>query len=54
MKLFARSRSSLDTVTSLFVEFLLSRLAELVAELEAKGHVPPQRQPDKTDGVHFT
>ncbi|MFB4374972.1 LysR family transcriptional regulator [Agrobacterium sp. CR_3] len=54
MKLFARSRTSLDTVTSLFVEFILSRLVELVAELEARGHVPPQRQPDKAEGSHIT
>lgn len=54
MKLFARSRSSLDTVTSLFVEFLLSRLAELVTELETNGHVPSQRQLDRADSIHFT
>jgi DNA-binding transcriptional LysR family regulator len=42
MKLFARSRATLDTATSLFVEFLLSELGTQVAELEAKGHVPPQ------------
>ena len=44
MKLFARSRATLDTATSLFIEFLLSELGALVDELEAKGHVPPQRQ----------
>ncbi|NTJ43591.1 LysR family transcriptional regulator [Agrobacterium larrymoorei] len=54
MKLFARSRSSLDTATSLFVEFLLSQLAEIVADLEVKGHVPPQRQSDKGEGSHST
>jgi DNA-binding transcriptional LysR family regulator len=43
MKLFARARATLDTATSLFVEFLLTELEGLVAELEAKGHVPPQR-----------
>lgn len=43
MKLFARARATLDTATSLFVEFLLTELEELVAELEEKGHVPPQR-----------
>jgi len=42
MKLFARSRATLDTATSLFVEFLLSELASIVAELQAKGHVPAQ------------
>lgn len=42
MKLFARSRTALDTATSLFLEFLLSELAAMVAELQAKGHVPPQ------------
>ena len=44
MKLFARSRATLDTATSLFVEFLLSELSGLVGELQAKGHVPPQPQ----------
>ncbi|MGF9692047.1 LysR family transcriptional regulator [Rhizobium sp. 0TCS1.26] len=43
MKLFARARATLDTATSLFLEFLLTELEELVAELEEKGHVPPQR-----------
>lgn len=52
MKLFARSRSSLDTASSLFVEFLLSQLVELVRNLEAKGYVPPQRQVDRTDSIH--
>ncbi|AYD02008.1 LysR family transcriptional regulator [Neorhizobium sp. NCHU2750] len=47
MKLFARSRSTLDTATSLFIEFLLAELVELVAELEAKGHVPLQRQAER-------
>ncbi|MNL89532.1 hypothetical protein D3C87_2199070 [compost metagenome] len=42
MKLFARSRATLDTATSLFVEFLLSELIAIVSELEAKGHVPTQ------------
>ncbi|MCC2611335.1 LysR family transcriptional regulator [Neorhizobium sp. Rsf11] len=42
MKLFARSRATLDTATSLFVEFLLSELIAIVSELEAKGHVPMQ------------
>ncbi|WP_037076859.1 LysR family transcriptional regulator [Neorhizobium vignae] len=42
MKLFARARTTLDTATSLFVEFLLSELAAMVAELQAKGHLPPQ------------
>lgn len=42
MKLFARSRATLDTATSLFIEFLLAELTELVVELEAKGHVPMQ------------
>ncbi|MBW6421424.1 LysR family transcriptional regulator [Rhizobium sp. XQZ8] len=42
MKLFARSRTALDTATSLFLEFLLSELGAMVAELQAKGHVPPQ------------
>ncbi|SMF03587.1 LysR family transcriptional regulator [Neorhizobium sp. CSC1952] len=44
MKLFARSRATLDTATSLFVEFLLSELAAIVAELQSKGHVPAQSQ----------
>lgn len=44
MKLFARSRSPLDTATSLFVEFLLSELSELIADLLEKGHVPPQEK----------
>ncbi|WP_117191737.1 LysR family transcriptional regulator [Rhizobium terrae] len=42
MKLFARSRTALDTATSLFLEFLLSELAAMVSELQAKGHLPPQ------------
>ena len=42
MKLFARSRATLDTATSLFLEFLLSELGAMVAELQAKGHLPPQ------------
>lgn len=42
MKLFARSRTALDTATSLFLEFLLSELGAMVAELQAKGHVPSQ------------
>eukprot|EP00913_Durusdinium_trenchii_P008127 g7624.t1 len=40
MKLFARSRSTLDTATSLFIEFLLTELATIVAELQEKGHLP--------------
>ncbi len=44
LKIFARSRATLDTAASLFVEFLLGELSSLVVELEAKGHVPPQRQ----------
>lgn len=42
MKLVARSRATLDTATSLFVEFLLSELAAMVAELQGKGHLPAQ------------
>ncbi len=44
MKLFARSRTTLDTATSLFVEFLLAELTAIVAELQARGHVPAQPQ----------
>lgn len=44
MKLFARSRSPLDTATSLFVEFMLSELSALIADLLEKGHVPPQEK----------
>ncbi|MGK6312078.1 LysR family transcriptional regulator [Neorhizobium sp. DT-125] len=44
MRLFARSRATLDTATSLFVEFLLAELAAIVADLQAKGHVPAQSQ----------
>jgi DNA-binding transcriptional LysR family regulator len=44
MKIFARSRATLDTATSLFVEFLLSELNVIVAELQAKGHLPPHQQ----------
>ncbi|WP_337268281.1 LysR family transcriptional regulator [Oryzifoliimicrobium ureilyticus] len=39
MKLFARSRSPLDAVTSLFVEYLSTELLKLVQELESKGHI---------------
>lgn len=42
LKIFARSRATLDTAASLFVEFLLGELTVLVGELEAKGHVPKQ------------
>ncbi|UXS02324.1 LysR family transcriptional regulator [Agrobacterium tumefaciens] len=42
MKLFARSRSTLDTAASLYVEFLLSELSALVADLQKQGHVPLQ------------
>lgn len=42
LKLFARARATLDTATSLFIEFLLAELGGLVNELEAKGHVPVQ------------
>ncbi|MDH6265938.1 DNA-binding transcriptional LysR family regulator [Rhizobium sp. SG_E_25_P2] len=34
LKLFTRARASLDTVTSLFVEFLLGELVEMVRELQ--------------------
>ncbi|MBT9369424.1 LysR family transcriptional regulator [Rhizobium sp. CSW-27] len=42
MKIFTRARATLDAAASLFVEFLLTELGQLVAELEAKGHVPRQ------------
>ena len=40
MKLFARSRATLDAATSLFVEYLLQEVAAMVRELEDKGHLP--------------
>lgn len=40
MKLFARARSSLDAATSLFVEYLMQELVDLVQELRRKGHIP--------------
>lgn len=44
MKVFARARASLDTATSLFVEFLLNELTVLVNELQSRGHVPQQER----------
>lgn len=43
MKLFARARAPLDAATSLFVEYLVAELAGLVKELQAKGHIAPDR-----------
>jgi DNA-binding transcriptional LysR family regulator len=42
MKIFARARATLDTATSLFVEFLMVELTALVEELQGKGYVLPQ------------
>ncbi|MDO1582121.1 LysR family transcriptional regulator [Rhizobium oryzicola] len=44
MKIFARARATLDTATSLFVEFLMTEFSGLVAELQLKGHAPSQSQ----------
>lgn len=41
MKIFTRARATLDTATSLFIEFLLAELADIVSELQEKGHLPP-------------
>lgn len=40
MKLFTRARATLDTATSLFVEFLLQELLLLIEQLQGKGHLP--------------
>ncbi len=45
MKLFTRARVSMDAATSLFIEFLLQELADLVEELQGEGKLPaPARQ----------
>ncbi|NKN35653.1 LysR family transcriptional regulator [Agrobacterium sp. a22-2] len=41
MKLFARARAPLDAATSLFVEYLMQELLNLVQELQERGYIPP-------------
>jgi len=40
MKLFARTRTPLDSSTSLFVEYLMSELLALMQELQERGYIP--------------
>ncbi|MGV0819618.1 LysR family transcriptional regulator [Martelella sp. FLE1502] len=40
MKLFARARAPLDAATSLFVDYLLSELAAMIATLQERRHLP--------------
>ncbi|MGV0911865.1 LysR family transcriptional regulator [Martelella sp. FOR1707] len=40
MKLFARARTPLDAATSLFVDYLLSELAAMIATLQERRHLP--------------
>ncbi len=41
MKLFTRSRVSMDAATNLFIEYLLQELGQLVEELQRDGSLPP-------------
>lgn len=40
MRLFARARAPLDAATSLFVDYLLSELAAMIATLQERRHLP--------------
>lgn len=47
LKIFARARTTLDSSTTLFLEYLLERLAQMVQDLQDSGQVP---RPDETVG----
>lgn len=40
LKLVTRARVTMDAATSLFIEFLLTELTQLVESLQGKGHLP--------------
>lgn len=51
MKLFARARTPLDPITSLFVEYLMQALLDLVEDLKSRGHIPDEMKATERNAV---